>query len=406
MIRSQALSRSVAAILWVTTLACSQDPVSENEASALILESLEAGSVTTCGLTAEQELYCWGDRMGTIVPVDSTANCPSFTACYPRPTLVPTGLEFRQISMDVGFFPGHICGLTAGEVFCWGKMLVTSDFSISVGSNPTRVTLATSIEAVTTGMTHDCALATSGDIYCWGDYDFNVRGTGGPVEHDWNLIPNLVVGGWAFKGLATGIWHSCGLATNGEALCWGRPSQVGMLDPPIRNGGCGLPVSCVDHPVRADGGRQFRQLEAGVVTCGIDGQERLYCWGFNGTGAVGDGSTIDRIEPVQIDVPGGVTTIAVGLRYTCAISTREVTYCWGANGNSRLGTGRPEQILASPTAVLTPAPLLSLAVGSSHTCGLDASGAAWCWGLNSFGQLGTGDTTRSPVPTRVVSSDT
>ena len=404
MIRSHTLSIAVVGILSATAAACSRDPVSESEPSALVLESLKAGSGTSCGLTATHDLYCWGESPGTVMPVDSSAACTDLTSwrrCNPRPTLVPTGLEFHEISIANGGIV-HICGRTAaGEMYCWGDMLVTYDQVVSVGRTPTLRPLADPIEAIRAGDTHDCALTTGGDMYCWGDYDYNVRGTGGPVEHDWDLVPNIVAGGWRFQGLAVGFVHSCGLATNGEALCWGHESSVGVLDPPIRTGGCGLPLSCVDHPVRVTDYRQFGHLEAGPVTCGIDGIQRLYCWGFNRTGAIGDGTTIDRVTPVHIDLPGGVTTVAVGGSHTCATTTLGITYCWGDNHQGHLGTGRSEEILPSPTEVLTPVALRTLAAGGRYTCGLDASGGAWCWGFNDFGQLGTGDTVSSHVPVRV-----
>ena len=395
---------SAALIAACAALGCS-NPVAESGSAPLTFVSLEAGGLTTCGLTADRELYCWGQPLGNVMAVDSQAECTITTysskyfSCNPRPTLMTTGLQLDEITMSKGS-SSHLCGLTTvGEVYCWGRMRVTYDFVVSVGKTPTLRPLPQPAKAVAAGETHDCAAVISGEMYCWGDYDWNPRGTGGPVQHDWDLVPNLVVGGWSFREVATGSANSCGMELNGEALCWGWPLGVGVSDPPVRTDGCGLPLTCVDHPIRVAGQRQFRQLESGgLMSCGIDHLRRLYCCGRS----VGDGTAVDRPEPVLVDIPGGAITVSIGAVSNCAISSYDVTHCWGANFKGRLGVASSDDPILSPAPVQSSVRLQSVSVGTYHTCGLDDGGRAWCWGWNRYGQLGTGDTLTSVVPKAVV----
>ncbi len=76
-----------------------------------------------------------------------------------------------------------------------------------------------------------------------------------------------------------------------------------------------------------------------ATTCGVAEDRAGYCWGFNGTGVIGDGTSISRLIPVAI--AGGLTLsqISVGFDHACAVTTAGDVYCWGANPNGELGDG-------------------------------------------------------------------
>lgn len=94
------------------------------------------------------------------------------------------------------------------------------------------------------------------------------------------------------------------------------------------------------------------------------------------------------------------TTLAAGRQHTCTIRPDRTVACWGGNGSGQLGTGS-----TAPSTIPLPVPdltdVVSLAAGGEHTCALTAAGAVWCWGDNASGQLGTGTTSPSPVPAQV-----
>ncbi|HEX2677148.1 MAG TPA: hypothetical protein VHM19_10925, partial [Polyangiales bacterium] len=95
----------------------------------------------------------------------------------------------------------------------------------------------------------------------------------------------------------------------------------------------------------------------------------------------------------------GTTVLAAGLRHTCQITDGEL-WCWGENTSGQLGLGNTSSH-ATPTRVGDANDWLDVAGGQHHTCGLRAPGQLWCWGENNVGQLGLGDTAPHFEPTRV-----
>src|SRR3989454_537000 len=146
---------------------------------------------------------------------------------------------------------------------------------------------------------------------------------------------------------------------------------------------------------------------SGPHTCGLTiVTGAAYCWGANGSGQLGDGTMTNRSSPVLVQAPAGVSFAAVtgGDLHTCGLATglSAAAYCWGGNGSGQLGDGTTNN-QSSPVLVLAPVGV-SLAPGAavdSHTCGVTAAGAAYCWGRNGGGQLGDGTTTNRLTPVLV-----
>ena len=158
-------------------------------------------------------------------------------------------------------------------------------------------------------------------------------------------------------------------------------------------------------------------ISAGTVhTCAIvAGAAR--CWGHNGSGRLGDGSTTASNIPVQVSGLGSdVTAVSAGEFHSCAVHNGEAK-CWGNNANGRLGDGSttarniPVVVVQTPadtsdllnliTAVPLGSGVTAISAGNDHTCAVH-SGEAKCWGHNGSGQLGDGSNTASNVPRTVV----
>ena len=94
--------------------------------------------------------------------------------------------------------------------------------------------------------------------------------------------------------------------------------------------------------------------------------------------------------------------IAAGYDHTCAITASGPTLCWGLNENGQLGDGT-DAAIGHVTRSSSPAATRSRRVtaGLRHTCALDTHGAAWCWGDNTYGELGDGTNTSSSTPVAV-----
>ena len=146
----------------------------------------------------------------------------------------------------------------------------------------------------------------------------------------------------------------------------------------------------------------FTAMSAGYThSCGVTAAGAAYCWGYNEYGALGDGTTTNRLTPGL--VAGGVSFAAVsaGDFHNCGVTAAGAVYCWGDNSSGQLGDGTTTTRL-SPVLVTGGLSFAALSAGSRHTCGVTAAGAAYCWGSNGSGQLGDGTTTDRLAPVRVV----
>src|SRR5439155_730476 len=119
-----------------------------------------------------------------------------------------------------------------------------------------------------------------------------------------------------------------------------------------------------------------------------------YCWGDNGFGQLGDGTTTSQSSPVLVPAPAGVSFAAVtgGVAHTCGVTAAGIAYCWGRNVEGQLGDG-------TTTNRLTPVVVVPRA--GARRVG-EAAGTAYCWGRNVEGQLGDGTTMDRLTPVRVV----
>ncbi len=126
----------------------------------------------------------------------------------------------------------------------------------------------------------------------------------------------------------------------------------------------------------------------------------VQCWGYNGAGTLGDGTSSDSTVPVQIFAPGsGVTAISSRNQHTCALVKGGVQ-CWGENEDGQIGDGSTTRRFTPTQTIGLESGVTGLSAGRSHTCAIKASNVL-CWGKNDFGQLGDGTFVNRLVPTSI-----
>jgi alpha-tubulin suppressor-like RCC1 family protein len=280
-------------------------------------------------------------------------------------------------------------------------------FSISCSSGPAPTQ---TFKAVAAGGAHSCALAEDGSAYCWGRSESGQLGAPGttscPLDPDvfpCALLPVAVTGGMTFDQITAGGSHTCARTADGTAYCWGN-NVFGQLG--------NNSTASSQAPVAVATELRFEVLDAGANhTCGITTGGTSVCWGRNDRGQLGDETTTNRLVPVAVSGEHAFLVLTVGgfnIGHTCGLLSGGAAYCWGDNERGQLGNGSAD--IAShtiPVAVAGSLTFASLSAGlGRHTCGLGADGSAYCWGENAYGALGDGSSTQRTTPVPVASNGT
>ena len=193
----------------------------------------------------------------------------------------------------------------------------------------------------------------------------------------------------ASRHLALGGLHSCVLGAAGGIRCWGRNMDGELGDGTITNRAT---------PVAVSGGPYLAVSAGNYHTCAITSARRAVCWGRNATRQLGDGSQTNRSQPTPVSgLPEqDVIAISAGGAGTCAILSGGQAWCWGDNTYGQLGDGSTTEHSA-PVAVSGLANAQTIAASGSHVCATRTTGAAACWGWAYSGRLGNGENSVSAV---------
>lgn len=313
----------------------------------------------------------------------------------PSSLAASTTVQIQVIEIAVG--GNHTCALTsAGGAKCWGW----NGFG-QIGNGrttdrkmPADVSgLAGGVALLAAGGVHTCALTGAGGAKCWGDNSFGQLGDGTLIQHRTPVDVSGLASGVA--ALAAGGNHTCALTNVGGVKCWGD-NEYGQL-------GDGTVISRT-LPVDVSG------LASGVTalalgtdhTCAVTGTGGVKCWGYNLFGQLGDGTFIDSLIPVDVsELTSGVTALAAGDSHTCAVTGAGGVKCWGWNGVGQLGNGTTTNSFSTPMDVSGLASgVTAVTAGKWHSCAVTNAGGVKCWGANLYGELGDGTTvsrSRTPV---------
>ena len=276
---------------------------------------------------------------------------------------------------------------------CWGanRYGQLGDGTTAQRATPTTINVGGAVGLLALGYHHTCAYLTNSTLLkCWGDNYYGQLGDGTTAQR---ATPTTINVGGAVGLLALGYSHTCAYLTSSTILkCWGYNNYGQLGDNTTTNRAT---------PTTIDVGGAVGLLALGYShTCAyLTSSTILKCWGYNGNGQLGDGTTAQRATPTTIDVGGAVGLLALGYYHTCAyLTSSTLLKCWGSNGNGQLGDGTTTQ-RATPTTINFWGAVGLLALGYSHTCAyLTNSTPLKCWGSNGNGQLGDNTTTNRVSP--------
>jgi alpha-tubulin suppressor-like RCC1 family protein len=368
-------------------------------ASTIDFGDLAAGQRFTCGLAGlAGPVWCWGANESGQLGNGNTAD-----------SRVPVQISNGSIFHTIGAAPNFACAIagdvdTPGPIWCWGanESGQLGNGTITSSSVPVRIATSATFGDLDVGPHFVCALtALSGPVWCWGANESGQLGNGTTTG---SSVPVRISSTLSFNTLAAGANFACGIVGNldkdGPVWCWGA-NESGQL-------GNGTTTSS-SVPVRIASSLTFSSLAAGPnFVCGLVGRVdqpgRVWCWGANASGQLGNGTTANSSVPVAISSGLLFGDVAVGPNFACAYAgDAGQVWCWGANESGQLGNGTTTGS-SVPVATASGAPIGDINAGRHFACGFTGtSGPVWCWGANESGQLGNGTTTASSVPVAISS---
>ncbi len=376
------------------------------------VQQLALGRDHSCALLSTGEVRCWGDNTfkqlgGTFLGTSSTA-------------LPVSGGGVSDNVRQVALGASHTCALlTDGTVRCWGQNTFgqAGGDVPEAGATPTPVrddvgAALADVEQIALGADHSCARVRDGRARCWGLQSGGQLGNG-PIQPGSTPLAAAVVdaNGAELGGVAalhTGGSHTCARHADGSARCWGY-NLYGQLGRGTQGDSSPLPLSPKDeHSLDLV---DVRQVALGAShSCALLGDGSVRCWGYNDAGQLGNGVAglaFPSPTPVGGAAPlGTVREVALGVSHSCARLAIGTLRCWGSNDAGQLGNGSTGGAFPLPLPVKHTGgaelnDVRQLTLGFLHTCALFNDGFANCWGYNSDGQLGTGNTLSSPSPLAV-----
>ncbi len=342
-----------------------------------------AGWNHTCAWSNDGGVWCWGDNPYGQLGDGSTTN-------RSRPVQVGiTGVREVRAGLD------HTCALKHdGTLWCWGDNAFgqLGDGTTFGRLLPVQVSGLTDLNAFAVGARHTCAANQSGSVWCWGDNSAGQLGNPGTAP---SPDPLQVLQVNQVSIMAAGTSHTCAYRNADHIWCWGA-NHSGQLGNSTFISGW--------EPVEVYTSLSFAQIVSGHDhVCGLEEADSdMACWGANGSGQLGDGTTTNQNSPVPVSLPANQVKMALGGMMSCATNDVYTVRCWGANDLGQLGDGTTtDRHLPVPVTGLPN--VRDIAAGLAHACAVTTDHTRiFCWGYNEFGQLGDGTTTHSSTPVAVV----
>ncbi len=386
-----------------------------------VWRAVDTDRLQSCALLDDDSLWCWGN--GELHPLGFGPGNSEIQP-YPRHITFADGsvAHWRKVAAgDV-----HTCAITTdGDLYCWGNNISRAVDPADSGGlyhEPTLLDDEHTWESVAAGAGFGCALNDNGEIYCWGTDFYGNLGVDSPDLDGLNKVelpdesePDVDPVAWT--ALDAGIGHVCALAENDAggssygdtvAYCWGKGEDRQLGD------GIANPNRSTPHltsPAIGESADEVIALTTGDRhSCYIattDGDDAAFCWGKHNDGRLGlDDPGTEPAYPLLVHDSSGTTAISAGGKHTCSLDGSSLAFCWGSNASGQLGTDDAASYHDEPTVVDFTEftsnnfhPLDAISAGTNHTCAIDNGGEAlYCWGLGEDGALGTGDTDDALAP--------
>ncbi|WP_317643500.1 InlB B-repeat-containing protein [Bombiscardovia apis] len=348
-------------------LTSSSLPVKVKTPTGVKFTNVSAGWYHTLAIGSDNKIYSWGVNLfGELGTSSSSSATP-----LPVRISAPAGARFVSVCAS-GYNRYSLALDSNGNAYAWGRnsegQLGLGDTTNR--SVPTKINAPIAFKSISAGGSHSLAIGTDGYTYAWGYNNYGQLGDGGttrsltPRRINFGMqFTNVQAGGQNDRGIVGGVYlegYSLALDAQGNLYAWGH-NGYGQL-------GTGTKTNRYS-PTRISTPVPLTAITAGAYhSLAVGSNGRVYAWGWNSStnnrytsvGLIGDGSTVDRLSPTIVSTPAGVqfSGVSAGWLQSKALSSDGKVYSWGPNQYGQLGDGtktgrtRPIQV-ANPTIAIT-----------------------------------------------------
>lgn len=379
-------------------------------------KQVATGGYATCAIEFDDHVYCWGlnedGRLGNrSLPIGYSegGEIPNYTRSAVDTDGVLAGKTIKQVALS----DRSTCVIASDDkVYCWGAGNdgQLGNNTLTASSTPVAVDMSGALngktaKSIAAGYDHFCIIGSDDKVYCWGS---NAWGGLGNNSTEDSPVPVAADGGalsGKFVKSVSADLTTCAIDFDDKAYCWGDYMYM-------RGDGYYSPNSLtpIELNISALGGKTVKSIQVGFsVTCLIASDDQAYCIGNGANGELGNGTTQISYSFTPISQTGALNGKSIKSMATtetpCALASDNQMYCWGYGSWGMLGNGASSAVLV-PTAVKTSGELSGRYIKSFsttsnnrwHYCVVADDDQIYCWGHNSAGQLGNGDSTRKYEP--------
>ncbi len=340
------------------------------------------------------------------------ACCAGGNACVPN-AYCASG-TCQQCVVDIAFGQTHGCAIEHdGTVWCTGAndrgqlgtgVLGGVNENLWQQVRDSSNALINDATKIVAGSEHTCVLRAGGQVWCWGKNDDGQIGNGSTISSG---VPAATAATYTSNSMpvtnmiAIGMVHDATFAVDnaGGIWSWGDNANAQLGDGTTTSRSRASPVLVAAGGAAFTGAAAVSGDEDSHVCLRTTGNA-IWCWGNNPHGQVGDNTIVQKTNPVHVF---DAIEVAAGRDHTCAVKADNTVWCWGNAYKGRLGIGPGQGDQLVPVAVQASSAQLSFPgaveiTGGGVGCARMQDGSAYCWGVNTHGQTGTGIGTYWPLP--------
>ena len=368
----------------------------------------------TCIVALSKRAYCWGDNAYGQLGNNETTNSSVPVAVDTSGILAGKNIASLGIS-DYSF---NTCALTEDNILaCWGRNHFgqlgnnsTADSAVPVAVDTSGVLSGKTVEQLVVDSSGAvCTLTSDNGLYCWGSGTSGQLGNGVMANSSVPVAVDMsgVLAGKTVQKLMSKNSRFCALTTDSKLFCWGHNFGGKLGNNSTTNSS--VPVAVDTSGVLS--GKTIKSVALGLFSsCVVASDDKLYCWGTGTSGQLGNGVMANSSVPVAVDMSGvlagkTIKTLQINSNQICVIASDSQLYCWGLNTYGQLGNNSTADsavpVAVDTSGVLSGKTIKSVALGGYHGCAIASDNRAYCWGLNGYGQLGKGSPGNSSVPVLV-----